>query len=337
MVLALLGLFGVLAAGVAADALLTSRDDLEDDDETAPPSVDDTELSSDNLLDDISGPDGADPRSDDRELAEPEDVSLSGTDGDDDLSGGLGHDRLTGLAGDDLLDGRAGDDWIDAGGGDDAAWAGEGNDTLSGDTGSDSLNGQEGDDLIAGGAGHDSLTGGLGDDTLSGDQDDDTLLGGMGQDSLSGGQGADWLAGGYGDDSLAGGDGSDTLDGNAGDDWLSGLDGEIDDFDEDFLNADAGNDTLVVGSGDHAHGGEGEDEFVLHDWLAEGGVAHVADYDASLDKLIVVYDPAVHPDPVLTVEMNAEGTETTLFLDGTPMATIRGDAVDLSDVDLRAA
>jgi Ca2+-binding RTX toxin-like protein len=145
------------------------------------------------------------------------------------------------------------------------------------------------------------------------------------------------LAGGQGDDTLSGGAGSDTLDGNAGDDWLSGIDGKTDDASADFLNAGAGNDTLVPGSGDHAFGDAGEDDFVIHDWLREGGVAHVTDYDSAFDKLVVIYDPAVHPDPILSLEVTPDGAESTLLLDGTPLATVRGDIVDLADIELRAA
>lgn len=94
---------------------------------------------------------------------------------------------------------------------------------------------------------------------------------------------------------------------------------------------------MVLGSGDHAHGDDGEDDFILHDWLTEGGVAHVSDYDAALDKLVVVYDPAAHPDPILSIEVSPDGSESTLLLDGAPVATVRGDIVDLADIDLQAA
>jgi Ca2+-binding RTX toxin-like protein len=203
--------------------------------------------------------------------------------------------------------------------------------------GSDSLQGQDGDDLVLGGAGSDELSGQMGDDTLRGGEGNDTLLGGMGQDLADGDAGDDWLAGGEGNDTLAGGSGSDTLDGNAGDDRLSGLVGQDDDSHVDFLNGGTGNDTMIPGSGDHAYGDAGEDEFIVHDWLRQGGVAHVTDYDATLDRLVVVYDPAVHPDPILSLEVTPDGSESTLLLDGLPMATIRGDIVDLAEIDLRAA
>ena len=98
--------------------------------------------------------------------------------------------------------------------------------------------------------------------------------------------GDDWLAGGYGDDDLAAGSGADTLDGGAGNDRMSGLDGEGDDFNEDFLNGDSGNDTLALGAGDHGHGGDGADDFVVHDWLMEGGVAHVAHLEHHLPGVV---------------------------------------------------
>jgi len=177
----------------------------------------------------------------------------------------------------------------------------------------------------------------MGDDTLCGGAGNDTLLGGAGNDSLDGDEGENWLAGGFGDDILMGGAGSDTIDGNAGDDWLSGLADGMDDANVDFLNGGSGNDTLVLGSGDHAFGDVGEDEFVIHDWLKEGGVANVTDYDAALDKLVVVYDPEVHPDPILSLEVTPDGSQCTLLLDGVPLATVRGDIVDLADIDLRAA
>jgi Ca2+-binding RTX toxin-like protein len=157
----------------------------------------------------------------------------------------------------------------------------------------------------------------------------------MGADRLDGEKGEDWLAGGEGDDRLSGGEGSDVLDGGAGNDWLSGLDGEIDDFHGDFLNAGAGNDTLVLGVKDHGFGDEGEDDFVLHDWLAQGGVAEVSDYTAAQDKLVVVYDPAVHPDPELSVQPGDDGRSSTLLLDGHPLVVVRGDAINLSDVELK--
>jgi Ca2+-binding RTX toxin-like protein len=334
-VLTLLGLFGVLMAGVAADAVMSpdthsDKDNAEEDpaedaevvvyEEVAPAETDGFALS-----DDI----------DDEE--DPKDLDLIGTDQAEVLSGGLGHDAISGLAGSDLIDGRAGDDSIDAGDGNDAVWGGTGDDTITGGLGNDTLEGQAGDDSLTGAAGNDSLAGHSGADSLAGGDGVDTLLGGEGNDQLEGGTGNDWLAGGLGDDRLAAGAGSDILDGNAGNDWLSGLDGEVDDFNEDFLNGGDGNDTLVLGAGDHATGGEGDDDFVLQDWLTDGGVAHISDYDADRDQLIIMYDPAAHPDPALTLETSDDGGQSTILLDGSPVATVQGSAVRLDDIRLSAA
>ena len=337
-VLTILGLFGVLMAGVAADAVMSVQTKPEDDDDAGVQDPHDRADTDTNLLDDPAGPntDGF-VLSDDTPDPQPEDSTLTGSDTGEVLSGGLGQDQITGLGGQDLIDGRAGSDTIDAGAGDDAVWGGDGNDAVDGGTGHDTIEGQAGDDLIQGGTGNDSLSGHVGTDSLVGGAGDDSLLGGEGNDQLDSGEGNDWLAGGYGDDRLSGGTGSDTLDGGAGSDWLSGLHGDIEDFDADFLNGGTGNDTLALGAGDHASGGEGDDDFILHDWLNEGGVAHISDYDADRDQLIVMYDPAAHPDPALTLETTEDGQQSTILLNGNPVATIQGSAVRLDDIRLTAA
>lgn len=335
--LTLFGLFGVLMAGVAADALFSPQSRDEDDDDSAP--LDEAQPVEPLALDDGPEPPNTDgfALSDDIPEDEVEDLDLTGTDFAEVLSGGLGHDQISGLAGSDLIDGRAGDDLIDAGDGDDAVWGGDGADTIDGGLGNDTIEGQAGDDFLTGDAGNDSLAGHAGEDSLSGGMGADTLIGGEGDDQLAGDAGNDWLAGGLGDDRLSGGAGSDILDGNAGNDWLSGLDGEVDDFSEDFLNGGAGNDTLVIGGGDHATGGEGDDDFVLQNWLTEGGVAHISDYDADRDQLIIMYDPAAHPDPELTLETTDDGSQSTILLNGSPVATVQGSTVRLDDIRLSAA
>ena len=346
-----LGLFGVLVAGVAADALLSLNDRSDDADEDAdfpddgegqtggPGLLNDDPAPEGNTADGNASPDSGDgfALSDDLPRPDPAALDIRGSDAGEVLSGGLADDQIYGQGGNDLIDGRASDDMIDAGSGDDAVWAGEGNDTVYGGAGRDTLDGQTGDDLLIGGEGNDSLSGASGHDVLYGDAGADTVLGGEGNDLLFGGDGADWLAGGYGNDMLAGGAGGDILDGGAGDDWLSGLDGDADDLATDYLNGGAGNDTLVLGAGDHASGGEGEDDFVLKDWLTEGGVAHISDYEADRDQLIIMYDPIAHPDPVLSLEMSADGARSTILLDGAPVATVQGSPVQLADIRLNAA
>ena len=121
-------------------------------------------------------------------------VSLTGTQGDDDLiTGGTGDDRVFGEGGADTIHGQEGDDTLDGGVGDDVIF------------------GDEGDDVIHGGEGGDHLEGGAGADALAGNLGDDVLMAGEGGDSLQGGEGADKLVGGAGEDRLEGGAGDDHL------------------------------------------------------------------------------------------------------------------------------
>ena len=109
------------------------------------------------------------------------------------------------------------------------------------------------------------------------------------------------------------------------------------DAEADFLNGGEGNDQLVLGAGDYATGGDGSDEFVLHDWLNEASVTQIADYDPAADRLVVIYDQTVHPDPVLTVEPSDGGSGHTIFLDGAKVAVVSGAPVSAADVRLVAA
>lgn len=47
-----------------------------------------------------------------------------------------------------------------------------------------------------------------------------------------------------------------------------------------------------------------------------------------------MYDPSTHPDPQISVEPAADGTHSTILMDGTPVAVVRGSAVDPADVQL---
>jgi Ca2+-binding RTX toxin-like protein len=127
------------------------------------------------------------------------------------------------------------------------------------------------------------------------------------------------------------------VDGNNGDDWLSGLNGEVDDFNTDFLNGGAGNDVLALGAGDYGTGGSGEDSFELHESDGETGLTQITDYDETLDQLVVHYDQTLHPDPVLSLTTDESGTQSTLFLDGTAIAIVNGGPVQVQDIRLVAA
>ncbi|MGB7268768.1 MAG: calcium-binding protein [Albidovulum sp.] len=250
-------------------------------------------------------------------------IAETGSEGGDTLAGTADDDRLSGAGGNDIIAGYAGDDRL---------FGGAGHDDISGDAGDDLLDGGDGDDTIVGGNDSDSLIGGAGDDSLAGQMGHDSILGGDGDDALIGGAGDDTLAGGAGDDALQGGDGGDVLDGGTGQDTLMGGNGDdvLTDRDtadapiRDFLNGGAGNDTIVAGEADWVEGGEGADDFILNAWLAEPHAnATIGDYDHDEDQIVVVYDPADYPDPVLTLNVtNAETGDVEILLNGNPIAHV---------------
>ncbi|MGB0159893.1 MAG: Hint domain-containing protein [Thalassovita mediterranea] len=219
-------------------------------------------------------------------------TTLPAVPGDDSLSGGDGNDTIFGQDGDDTLTGDNGNDSLDGGTGDDLLQGGAGTDTLTGGAGNDALAGGAGGDRLTGGAGMDYLdytasdagvTVDLSTNTATGGHaTGDTLAGGMDgifgsdfNDTLTGydvqgidngvpwtnifygNDGDDLLDGAGGDDALYGGADNDTLIGGAGADTLDGGDG---------------NDRLLVGSGDVATGGAGDDVFVIDDTALGGGV-----------------------------------------------------------------
>lgn len=291
--LAILGLLSALAAaGVVLDSALTRTEDgNEGDDERGAVSSD-----------------TPDP--------EPMDQSLTGTEAGDLLAGDDGDDTLQGGGGDDRLAARGGDDALNGGEGEDWLWGDGGDDRLNGAAGDDALVGGDGADTLRGGDGNDNLAGHSGADSLAGDAGADTLVGGEGDDSADGGDGDDWVAGGIGNDALHGGEGIDTLDGNDGLDTLRGAD----DGWLDFLNGGSGDDLLVAGSQDRAHGGEGADLFAVQ------GPATISDYTAGEDSLVVLYDPAAHPDPQVAVAEGMVPGDAVILLDGRLLATVSGGA-----------
>lgn len=342
--LALLGLLGAMVAGLTADMVLSKspEEEIDDSADTEPTGEDGDAHAADNgdLLD-FDGvhanQEQGDPPISTDELPAPEDLLLSGGSGADNLFGQGGHDTVAGQRGDDFIGGRGGDDLLDAGAGDDHAWGGTGDDTVYGGAGRDVIEGEDGDDKIDGGTGDDALAGHEGRDLIAGGEGMDTVLGGAGDDTLAGGGADDWLAGGFGNDVLRGDAGSDTLDGNDGDDVIWGI-GAEGDGGTDFLNGGAGDDRLMIGAKDYAHGGEGADTFALDDWISGGDIAHISDYTPGEDQIFVVYDPASHPDPALTLVGTPGSADATVMLDGLPVAYIAGGAgMDLSAIRLVSA
>lgn len=333
-----MGLFGVMMAGLAADALMSHRSETAEDDGDAntPPDEEDDQIDRGNLLDDLD-PDPTVPTSNDLPQEPDQAVTLSGGDGSDLMSGFGADDEIKGNGGADQIDGRGGDDWISAGDHNDAVWAGDGDDSIWGEAGSDTIQGQAGNDLIDGGEGRDSLMGSEGSDTLHGGAGNDSLIGGTEDDWLFGDEDDDWLLGGAGNDTLIGGAGKDEIDGGAGNDLLSGVEAEGQPQEVDFLNGQDGNDRIMVGAGDYASGGEGEDEFILQEWMNESQVAQVLDYDPGQDQLVIVYDAAVHTDPVVTIEPNGSGSGQSVFIDGSKVAVVYGGPINVADIRLSAA
>jgi len=247
------------------------------------------------------------------------------------VSGDAADNSLTGTDASDQINGYAGDDLVAGGPGDDQLYGDLGQDTLLGEAGNDTLHGDEGDDSLSGQDGADDLYGHAGQDTLSGGAGDDTLQGGEGNDSLAGDAGDDALHGGLDDDTLDGGAGADTLFGGWGNDALTGVvddpqTARTDDIDAgDFLNGGGGDDVIVIGQDDTVTGGTGADTFTLGHWIPQGHQAEILDFSLAEDALMVIYDDAADPDPVVTLEPDeAESDLQHLVLNGVRLAAISG-------------
>ena len=147
------------------------------------------------------------------------------------------------------------------------------------------------------------------DDTLMGGADGDLLVGGEGDDSLSGGVGNDRLFGQFGSDTLEGGLGDDTLDGTQA---RSISDPGTDEDQGDFLFGGAGDDVLILGSGDLAEGGEGADRFVSGHYADASDAPQISDFEPGVDQLEVIFEPIVGEDPVIQVQPDDEGVQVLL-------------------------
>jgi hypothetical protein len=141
---------------------------------------------------------------------------------------------------------------------------------------------------------------------------------------------AEWLVGGAGNDGLLGAGGADTLMGGAGNDAIVGAD----DDDVDLLLGEDGNDSLTLGAGDIATGGAGDDLFTLADFGPNTPPAVITDYSAEDDHIVLMYDPDVHPEPVVSMEQ-VEGTEDmSVMLDGVQIAIVQG-ALGMTSADIQ--
>jgi Ca2+-binding RTX toxin-like protein len=75
-------------------------------------------------------------------------VSMPGTDGEDNISGTEKSEHISGLGGDDRLNGGGGDDLVEGGLGSDELGDGRGQDTINANDGADNLIGQGGDTSV---------------------------------------------------------------------------------------------------------------------------------------------------------------------------------------------
>ncbi len=145
---------------------------------------------------------------------------------------------------------------------------------------------------------------------------------------------AEVLTGGAGNDGLLGSGGADTLLGGLGNDALVGADDE----DADVLAGEDGDDSLTLGAGDTASGGAGADRFTLADFGPNTPPSVIADYSATDDQIVLMYDPDVHPEPVVSMAQVAGTDDMSVLLDGVQIAIVQGAAnLTAADIQLMAA
>ena len=171
-------------------------------------------------------------------------LNVSGGDGNDDLTGGTQGDTLNGDAGDDTLDGRGLNDILNGGADIDTAdydGAVDLNVSLDGVANDGAVG--ENDNVLT-----ENVRTAGGSDTLTGDANANRLDGDVGNDTLDGGGGADTLNGGDGNDVLIGGAAADILSGGLG------IGDRVD------YSAAGGPVTVTIGAGaDDGEFGEGDD------------------------------------------------------------------------------
>ncbi|MBO6602489.1 MAG: hypothetical protein JJ938_06175 [Roseicyclus sp.] len=256
--------------------------------------------------------------------SEEDGATPDAAEGDDLMDGGTANDMLR--AREELSDifGRGGPDALTAGPGDDRLVGHSGNDAIFGDNGDDSLEGASGHDELYGDAGNDVLRGGAGRDLLAGGDGDDDAAGGADDDMLFGGDGDDALQGDDGDDHLQGGFGADTLEGGAGNDRLDGtfssesnMFGPFDEDEGDVLDGGAGDDIIMAGTDDLIFVGAGADTVTTGAYIDPDGEAPlISDFDPAEDVIEVMFDPALTPDPVITVVDFPDGSGADILLNG---------------------
>ncbi|KKN73676.1 hypothetical protein LCGC14_0397890, partial [marine sediment metagenome] len=105
----------------------------------------------------------------------------------------------------------------------------------------------------------------------------------------------------------------------------------------DYLNGGGGDDLIVAGAQDVVTSGEGTDQIILGDWIAEQGAAQIMDYHAEDDSLLFVWDDstATGTEPPLSILPDPDQPNQTLvLLDDIIVARVAGDCVALEDIAL---
>ena len=280
--------------------------------------------------------------------------------------GGQGADNITGGLGNDKLYGGQDNDTITV--------ATAANDTITGDNGSDNIaiTSATGNSYVNGNAGNDTIaiTNGVGSSIFHGGQGTDSINGGSttGANQLFGDLGADTIVSGHGADTVSGGDGNDSItgstgatagqyiNGNAGADTIqdgAGADTVHGGQDNDSITAysgasghaatlygDAGNDTLIAGTGatatysDTFLGGDGADSIVLTDGNA-AAVSQTANGGNGADTIVDdLSTKTVAVNDLLTGGAGADVFNITLDAVSGGKATITdyatGDTVNLT-------
>lgn len=212
--------------------------------------------------------------------------------GNDTIYSGVDDDSVRAGSGDDLVVDTQGADTIYGNGGDDTILARV--DTFSDYVNDDPVfvsspfgfdsdpNTDDGRDYVNAGAGDDLVYSGDDADTILGESGDDTIYSGIDDDSVDGGSGDDMIFSGHGSDTVNGGSNDDYIDGGLDDASLE-LDDSVDvntENDRDYLDGEAGEDTIFGGDDDDTLYGGSDDDYL------DGGIDDDSIFGESGDDLL---------------------------------------------------
>ncbi|KIN72922.1 calcium-binding protein [Sulfitobacter guttiformis] len=262
---------------------------------------------------------------------EEEVVEQEGTEEGDRLEGTEGSDFIDGLEGDDVMNGRAGNDTIFGRDGDDILQGEDGDDMLCSGDGDDFVTGNVGQDLIEGQGGDDFVSGDYGFDTVNGDEGNDTVVGGRGGDMVNGGEGDDLVFGGILEGLPLNLDQMTALrDGASMYDVTDGIDMR-DDSVGNTLSGGAGDDNLILGSGDIADGNEGADTFHIMSEQNGTMAPTIVNFELDTDALTIIVDDV---DTDLEVSVTDEAGDSVIRLGDNVLARVTGTAGSITAADV---